>query len=192
MNQPQKDARGYWSAARIDLITRLWAEGYSASQVVQQLGPTASRSAVLGKLYRLGLLNPKPVPIAHSLASLSIRAANPRMPRDDGRANFSPIGPPPLPPRPFRRSAIQVDSPTPLAFLDMPDRGQCRWPLESDVFAFCGNRCGDGPYCPGHHAVAYDRKRTEDANRRAGERERGRDWQVGSTTLNRSTSVFVR
>jgi GcrA cell cycle regulator len=192
MNTSPKHAGPYWNDERVAVIKRLWADGYSASEIAQHLGQPASRSAVLGKLYRLGLLNPKAAPVVHNASSLSIRAANPRMPREDGRANFSALGPPALPPKPFRRKSIQVDSLTPLAFLDMPDRGRCRWPLEGDLFAFCGNRCGDGPYCTGHHAIAYDRKRTQEANRRAGERERGRDWKVGSTTLSRSTSVFVR
>jgi GcrA cell cycle regulator len=183
----------YWTGARVAVVTRLWAEGCSASEVAQRLGGAATRSSVLGKLYRLGLLNPTSATKPDRPASLSIRAANPRMPREDGRANFSPFGPPPLPPRPFRRNPIVVDSPTPLAFLDMPERGRCRWPLESEIFAFCGNRCGGStPYCAGHHEVAYDRKRTQEANRRAAERERGRDWSVGSSTLSRATSVFVR
>jgi GcrA cell cycle regulator len=183
----------YWTEARITVLTRLWAEGCSASEVAQRLGGDATRSSVLGKLYRLGLLNQASSAKTDGSASLSIRAAHPRMPREDGRTNFSPFGPPPLPPRPFRRNPVVVDSPAPLAFLDMPERGRCRWPLEGEVFAFCGNRCGDGvPYCAGHHEVAYDRKRTQDANRRATKRERGRDWQVGSSTLSRSTSVFVR
>lgn len=183
----------YWTEARVGLITRLWAEGCSASEVAHRLGGEATRSSVLGKLYRLGLLNQTSSAKPDGSASLSIRAANPRMPREDGRANFSPFGPPLLPPRPFRRNPVVVDSPAPLTFLDMPERGRCRWPLEGEVFAFCGNRCGDsGPYCPGHHEVAYDRKRTLDANRRAAQRERGRDWQVGSSTLSRATSVFVR
>ena len=183
----------YWTEARVGEIARLWAEGCSASEVAQRLGGAATRSSVLGKLYRLGLLNQTAAAKPDGPSSLSIRAANPRMPREDGRANFSPLGPPPLPPRPFRRRSIVVESPAPLAFLDMPERGRCRWPLEGEVFAFCGNRCGDGrPYCAGHHEVAYDRKRTQEANRRAAARERGRDWHVGSTTLSRATSVFVR
>jgi GcrA cell cycle regulator len=192
MNCAPKVGR-YWTEARVAAITRLWAEGCSASEVAQRLGGEATRSSVLGKLYRLGLLNQTAATKPDGPSSLSIRAANPRMPREDGRANFSPLGPPPLPPRPFRRNPIAVDSPAPLAFLDMPERGRCRWPLEGEVFAFCGNRCPDSrSYCPGHHEVAYDRKRTQEANRRAAERERGRDWQVGSSTLSRATSVLVR
>jgi GcrA cell cycle regulator len=191
MSRPIK-AGLYWTDERIAVITRLWGEGYSASQVAQHLGGDATRSSVLGKLYRLGLLKPAGHAPLGTVSSLSIRAANPRMPREDGRANFSLVGPPPLPPKPFRRQRMDIASLTPLAFLDMPERGRCRWPLEGEVFAFCGNRCGEGPYCAGHHAVAYDRKRTQEANRRAAERDRGRDWQVGSSTLSRATSVFVR
>ena len=61
-----------------------------------------------------------------------------------------------------------VDSPSPLAFLDMPAYGRCRWPLDTDPFTFCGNACMGAVYCSGHRAVGYDAARTADANRAAG------------------------
>ena len=43
-----------WNDERIAALTRLWREGYSATQVAQQLGGV-SRSAVIGKVHRLGI-----------------------------------------------------------------------------------------------------------------------------------------
>src|SRR5579864_5023627 len=43
-----------WSEERIEALTKLWREGLSASQVARQLGGI-SRSAVIGKVHRLGI-----------------------------------------------------------------------------------------------------------------------------------------
>ncbi len=43
--------RDQWTAERVSLLERLWASGASASAIAAQLG--LSRSAVLGKIYRL-------------------------------------------------------------------------------------------------------------------------------------------
>src|SRR5256885_873018 len=48
-----------WSAQRIALVTRRWAEGASASRIAKELGPSVSRCAVLGKIHRLKLPRPK-------------------------------------------------------------------------------------------------------------------------------------
>ncbi len=44
-----------WSAERVDLLTRLWLEGYSASQIAETLGDNTTRNAVIGKAHRLNL-----------------------------------------------------------------------------------------------------------------------------------------
>src|SRR5271165_940941 len=46
-----------WSDDRIDLLKRLWAEGKTASAIAKRLGGM-SRSAVLGKIFRLRLAPP--------------------------------------------------------------------------------------------------------------------------------------
>src|ERR1700761_6985778 len=43
-----------WSDERIEALTKMWREGLSASQVARQLGGV-SRSAVIGKVHRLGI-----------------------------------------------------------------------------------------------------------------------------------------
>src|SRR3954466_3258574 len=44
-----------WTKERIELLTKLWAEGLSASQIAAELGGDVSRNSVLGKANRLGL-----------------------------------------------------------------------------------------------------------------------------------------
>lgn len=43
-----------WSEKAIEDLTRLWADGYSASAIASEMG-WLTRSAVLGKVHRLGL-----------------------------------------------------------------------------------------------------------------------------------------
>jgi GcrA cell cycle regulator len=46
--------RGSWTAERVDLLRRLWAAGETAAAIGDRLGGM-SRSAVLGKVFRLRL-----------------------------------------------------------------------------------------------------------------------------------------
>lgn len=43
-----------WTDERKALVTKLWAEGLSASQVAEELGGV-SRNAVIGLVHRMGL-----------------------------------------------------------------------------------------------------------------------------------------
>jgi len=43
-----------WTEDRVEILTKLWAEGLSASQIAKQLGGV-TRNAVIGKVHRLGL-----------------------------------------------------------------------------------------------------------------------------------------
>jgi GcrA cell cycle regulator len=44
-----------WTKERIELLTKLWSEGLSASQIAAELGGSMSRNAVISKAHRLGL-----------------------------------------------------------------------------------------------------------------------------------------
>jgi GcrA cell cycle regulator len=45
-----------WTAERIELLTQLWSsKTMSASKIAKRLGPGCTRSAVIGKVHRLGL-----------------------------------------------------------------------------------------------------------------------------------------
>ena len=45
-----------WTEDRIELLTKLWREGLSASQIAAELGGDVSRNSVLGKANRLELV----------------------------------------------------------------------------------------------------------------------------------------
>ena len=44
-----------WSPERVEILTRLWAEGLSARQIAEKLGGGVTRNAVIGKAHRLNL-----------------------------------------------------------------------------------------------------------------------------------------
>ena len=46
-----------WIEERIELLTKLWTEGLSASQIAAELGGDVSRNAVISKAHRLGLVH---------------------------------------------------------------------------------------------------------------------------------------
>ncbi len=55
-----------WTVERVDELTRMWAEGYSARQIAEMLGGV-TRNAVIGKAHRLnlqrGVIVAPPVPV---------------------------------------------------------------------------------------------------------------------------------
>jgi GcrA cell cycle regulator len=50
-----------WTQERVEILTRLWAEGLSARQIAAKLGGV-TRNAVIGKAHRLNLQRGAPVP----------------------------------------------------------------------------------------------------------------------------------
>jgi GcrA cell cycle regulator len=55
-----------WTDERINLLTSLWQEGKTASQIAAILGEGVSRNAVIGKAHRLGLTG-RPSPIKNKV-----------------------------------------------------------------------------------------------------------------------------
>jgi GcrA cell cycle regulator len=59
-----------WTHERVEMLTRMWAEGYSARQIAEKLGGI-TRNAVIGKAHRLNLSRgvehtlpvPEPLPV---------------------------------------------------------------------------------------------------------------------------------
>jgi GcrA cell cycle regulator len=139
-----------WNDERIEALTKMWREGLSASQVARQLGGV-SRSAVIGKIHRLGisgrdtptrpnLLGGRPSTRIRATPGGVIRAATPRaMPA----------------PRPALRVAFDVAATASILTLT---QHACRWPIgepDKDDFGFCGRLItGAGSYCVGHASMA--------------------------------------
>jgi hypothetical protein len=46
-----------WTDERVEALRKLWADGKSAAQVALAIGGGATRSAVIGKVHRIGIAN---------------------------------------------------------------------------------------------------------------------------------------
>ncbi len=175
------DAGLTWTKERIELLTKLWTEGLSASQIAAELGGDVSRNAVISKANRLGL--------THGLAKV---ASTPRTRKPSRRPESSPTGEtadqggPALAPTMVNAQVVkkpeethpredaampaqaveetrpEVDGAVPVSrrvqIMDLRE-GMCRWPLGDPAhagFSYCGAQAVTGlPYCTHHAQVAY-------------------------------------
>lgn len=157
------DAGTGWTDNRVALLSKLWLDGLSASQIAAALGGGVTRNAVIGKVHRLGLSGR-----GKAGQTVPQRAARPRPPSPDGEApRQNEAGPPPS-----DASRIPAIAPAPRpetapVFLPVSERvsihelrdTMCRWPIgdpSSSDFGFCGARSVTGlPYCGHHCSIAY-------------------------------------
>jgi len=145
-----------WSEERIEALAKLWREGLSASQVARQLGGV-SRSAVIGKVHRLGIAG-REAPSRPS--GLAVRPAV-RPSRASAGGARRPTAP--RAPRPVAEPRVAFEA-IPTATIHTLAPHGCRWPIgEPDQadFGFCGRlKAGAGPYCAGHAPMAVRRRET--------------------------------
>jgi len=163
-----------WTDERVERLTKLWAEGLSASQIAAQLGGV-SRNAVIGKVHRL------------NLPGRAKAGGNPAAARTQKRATIAPRAPT-FAPRPVVRpvaraeggeinkdgidtgtvhavtaykpasSNVVVPISRRLGLTELTER-TCKWPVGDplkDDFHFCGSESPDSsPYCAYHAKLAY-------------------------------------
>lgn len=148
-----------WSDDRVALLKRLWADGLTAAQIAKELGgfpecTDGGRSAVIGKVHRLGLsdrrrpANNSPLNRTlkrkRSVRLAFITTSSP----DQQKPKPLPIEDMSIIPIEQRRTLLQLTEET------------CRWPIgdpQSPDFFFCGGGPIEGlPYCPYHCRAAYE------------------------------------
>lgn len=140
-----------WSGERVDLLRRLWAEGATAAVIGVKLGGV-SRSAVLGKIFRLRLRGESAVaaPPAGQKSATSAQGDGADTPARRRRRQPREQ-PPPAPVKIARyKTLLELTNHT------------CRWPHGrpgSGKFFFCGAVGADleqgVPYCAAHMRRAY-------------------------------------
>lgn len=159
----------WWSPERDEELLRLRAEKLSASAIASMLGPTVSRNAVIGRLFRLGVsagerkksANPRKPrkPKAHKRPDLKIvqapRFDAPRLVRSDVDVR--------LPRKPKSRIVCtEADSslasvPLNIALMEL-NAQTCRWPVNDPEpkgeYLFCGHPKKYGSYCAHHAALS--------------------------------------
>lgn len=136
-----------WTDDRVGRLKTLWLEGRSAAQIARDLDHGLTRSAILGKVYRLGLSAGRPP------ASRSARVATGPAAR---RSSPARTVPPPCP-EPLDRSRMDAPSHGTATILSVR-RQDCRWPYgdPGDLdFALCGRRVARGAFCAAHAEIGY-------------------------------------
>src|SRR5680860_606690 len=151
-----------WTDDRVELLTKLWAEGLSASQIAGRLGGV-TRNAVIGKVHRLGLSGratssrssaPRPrrnhTPRQHRAPSLTFGTRGNVALKPSYEAEYEPA------------PALVVELVIPLderASILTLKESMCRWPIgdpTAEQFHFCGRKKeGAVPYCEHHARMAY-------------------------------------
>jgi GcrA cell cycle regulator len=148
-----------WTDERVEVLKKLWLDGFSASQIAKQLGGGLTRNAVIGKVHRLGLSGraspsqPQRPAFKASRPVRSTPAAAPHAAPALRRAEPSPVAAP----EPIPTPAYVCDEPGSATVLTLGSH-MCKWPIgdpSSDTFAFCGKAAHEGPYCVQHARVAY-------------------------------------
>jgi GcrA cell cycle regulator len=133
-----------WSDARVAELIKKWQAGYSASQVAKHLGGV-TRSAVIGKVHRLGIsgrARPSRLDSGGRRASVARASAS----AGGARREVAPGAPLSAP--------VMTIETCPTATVLTLTEDSCRWPIgnpDQAEFGFCGrDRAGKGPYCLGH------------------------------------------
>lgn len=175
-----KEPRQEWTEERLEILTRMWGEGLPASHIARALGGV-SRSAVIGKAYRVGLARRR-------AAFITQQAKNERMRRGDlsggpgkGWRQTKPTRTPKQRDRvklvggtvfiqsnghepravPLSEAFQALPGSIAVPFLERPFGG-CRWPIETEVegeHLCCGLQIDPGhpSYCWTHRKVAGER-----------------------------------
>jgi len=153
-----------WTDERVELLTKLWADGLSASQIAAELGGV-TRNAVIGKVHRLGRSGRAKSPSSASPRPRKARSSGHmmRVSRPAMRGNTALAYDYDLEPEP---ELIEIPVEQRKTLVQLTEK-TCHWPVgdpDSTDFFFCGGETAtDLPYCSFHSRVAYqpasDRRR---------------------------------
>lgn len=172
-----------WTDERVELLKKLWMEGFSASQIAAELGEGVTRNAVIGKVHRLKLsgrakpasaaprVRAAPRPAARRVSAPVSSGARPSMgggmtkPRT--MVNAPMMGATALKISEDMQTEVYVAPQTQELFIPENERigllglneHTCKWPIGDPMskdFYFCGRHSDDGkPYCEFHARKAY-------------------------------------
>lgn len=142
-----------WTEERVETLKALVTEGLSCAQIARVLGGV-TRSAVIGKVHRLGLSNARSrgsEPGEHR----QVRPHALPAPPSTHQAPPSPKGEP---------APMPLESGTSVTLLTAAWH-HCRWPKWSDTerqnFIICGNQKVEGsPYCEFHRRLSMGKGTT--------------------------------
>ena len=141
-----------WTDERVERLKALWAEGLSASQCAKILGGV-SRSAVVGKIFRLGLTG---------RAAPTLRAPRaPRPPRTPRNASGTGARRPCLAVVEAEDSGLPAEQSADAVLFLERRFDQCAWPLWDEATPMFERMCCGSPqvpdrsFCLRHARLAY-------------------------------------
>lgn len=145
-----------WTAAEVETLTTMWSGGVTSRGIAAVLGK--SRSAILGKLNRLGGYKRPKSPGA----TRSDMAIKPRSPGAERMRKWREVhrGERYIRPRAEMRQVAPVAEPrceTNVTIYELTEN-HCRWPLGEPAhdMLYCGGPAIKGlPYCGHHSKLAY-------------------------------------
>jgi len=158
-----------WNDDNIKILVKMWQAGHTASEISREL-KVVSRSAILGKLHRIGKSGrvkpsrPAKKTIHNVRGSTSRKTLKPSVPRSPRVAAPARPALPPIEPVPMADGSFAT-------ILTITDY-MCKWPIgdpSKDEFKFCGRKTDDAeePYCKAHSSVAYQASRIRGSKTRA-------------------------
>jgi len=165
--RPPNPGEILWSEALVARLSELWLSGTTGGEIGRRLG--ISRSAVMGKLRRLGLLGRARPIVPPKMPARLLLKSNEQVSKPQKRPHKRNKRPLP-PPEPY-----QAPPPPPLppigsfGLLDLRN-GHCRWPCSDGFppYKFCGApQASQSSYCSLHFALAHNRGSQRDYDRQA-------------------------
>jgi GcrA cell cycle regulator len=173
-----------WTEERVELLKKLWMEGFSASQIASELGEGVTRNAVIGKVHRLKLSGrAKPASTAarvrtaprssgsvrrvSTTSSSGGRSALAGVMKQRSMGGTAMIGATALKISEDVVTEAYVAPQVSELFIPVEQRltllqlseHTCKWPIGDPLtpdFYFCGQHSDDGkPYCEFHSRRAY-------------------------------------
>ncbi len=154
-----------WTDDRVARLSKLWADGLSASQIAADLGGV-TRNAVIGKVHRLGLSG-RVKPAGKSGGAARRKPTSTRKPggartttrpnpRDSGTAGTKTQRHDDV----LLKEPVSLEAPTSrkITLMQLTET-TCKWPTGDPTmpgFSFCGhNSQDDKPYCEFHSKLAF-------------------------------------
>lgn len=142
-----------WTPERIDTLTALWAEGYSASQIAAKMGGL-TRNAVIGKAHRMKLGGRKPPsPLKGQAKARKAEKSAPAPKRIKPALPESPL-------KARLKAAREANAAARRVPVTELESRQCRYAVNEaavgEEHLFCGAATKPGSsYCSAHHGVVY-------------------------------------
>ncbi|MCB9818623.1 GcrA cell cycle regulator [Candidatus Nomurabacteria bacterium] len=149
----------FWTVEHIETLRTLWKTGYSATQIEHHFNRECSRSAVLGKLRRLGLTRKTERVKLESSIYTAVSTKSDCRHKHSKRSSKSQSSSATTkePEVEVIDEKIVVPVSKKIQIMELSER-TCKWPIGDPLessFCYCGNDTAKRPYCGYHAKLAF-------------------------------------